>query len=226
RTIRRKHITLDNLYASIAEGELKELRLILKVDVHGSLEALEGALKQLGHEEVRLNVLHRGVGAINESDILLADASDAIIIGFHVVCTPQAAGLSDEKGVDVRTYSIIYEAVDAMRAALEGMLEPEKREKVVGRLTIRATFKVSRIGTIAGCYVDDGAVSRSDSVRLVRDGVVVFSGSLASLKRFKDDVSQVKSGYECGLRLHGFDDVKVGDSLEAFTIEQFAKTLS
>jgi translation initiation factor IF-2 len=226
RSFRRKHITLENLYTSIAEGELKELRLIIKVDVQGSLGALEGALEQLGHEEVRLNILHRGVGGINESDILLADASDAIVMGFHVVCTPQAAALAEEKGVDVRTYSIIYEAVDSIKAALEGMLEPEKHEKVVGRLTVRATFKISRIGTVAGCYVESGIVSRRNNMRLVRNGVVTYDGALASLKRFKDDVSQVQNGYECGVRLVGFDDIKVGDSLEAYTIEKVAKTLA
>lgn len=223
--VRRKHITLENLYASIAEGSLKDLRLVIKGDVHGSVEALEGALNRFDHEEVRMNILHRGVGAINESDILLADASDAIVIGFHVVCSPLAASLAEEKGVDVETYSVIYEAVDSMKSALEGMLEPEKRETVVGRLTVRATFKVSKVGTVAGCFVDDGTVSRRDSIRAARNGIVVYSGSIASLKRFKDDVSQVSSGYECGIRLAGFDDVKVGDTLEAYSIEEVAKKL-
>lgn len=223
--VQRKHITLENLYASIAAGSLKEIRLIIKADVHGSVEALEGALSQLDHEEVRMNILHRGVGGINESDILLADASDAIVIGFHVICTPTAKVLAEEKGVDVETYSIIYQAIDSIKSALEGMLEPERRETVVGRATVRAVFKVSRMGSIAGCYVDDGVISRRDSMRLARNDIVIHSGNIASLKRFKDDASQVQSGYECGIRLDGFDDIKVGDTLEAYIIEEIAKKL-
>lgn len=222
----RKHVTLENLYASIAEGSLKEIRLIVKADVHGSLEALEGALGRIGHEELRMNILHRGVGGINESDVLLADASDAIIIGFHVVCTPIAANLAKEKGVDIETYSIIYEAVDSIKSALEGMLDPEEKETITARITVRATFKVSKVGTVAGCFVDDGTVSRRNRIRLVRDGVVVHNGSLASLKRFKDDVSQVQNGYECGIRLAGFDDIKVGDAIEAYSIEKIARKLT
>ena len=172
-----------------------------------------------------MNILHRGVGGVNESDILLADASDAIVVGFHVICTQAAAVLAEEKGVDVETYSVIYEAVDSIKSALEGMLEPEKKETVVGRVTVRAVFKVSRLGSVAGCYVDSGDISRRNSIRLARDGVVIHSGSIASLKRFKDDVSQVQSGYECGIRLEDFDDIKVGDTMEAYTVEEIAKKL-
>jgi translation initiation factor IF-2 len=184
--------------------------------VDGSIEALTDSLLKLSTEEVRVNVLHKAVGPINETDILLASASDAIVIGFQVRPSLQARKIAENEGVEIRTYSIIYNAIEDVKSAMEGLLEPKIEEKIVANVEIRETFKIPKVGTIAGCYVMDGKVSRNNKVRLVRDGIVMYTGELASLKRFKDDVKDVSAGFECGLNIKNYNDIQVGDIVEAF----------
>ncbi len=209
-------VTLDDLFDRIKEGQVKELNIIVKADVQGSVEAVRQSLEKLSNEEVRVRVIHGGVGAVRESDVMLAYASNAIIVGFNVRPDPGAAASAERQGVDVRMYRIIYDAIEEVQAAMKGMLDPTFREEVTGHAEIRQTFRVSGVGTIAGCYVQDGSLSRNEQVRIVRDGVVVHEGKLASLKRFKDDVKEVNSGYECGLGIENFNDIKEGDIVEGF----------
>lgn len=220
----RRPVSLDDLFAQINEGGLKELNIIIKGDVQGSVGALEDAFEKTDQSEVRLRVIHTGVGAINESDVMLASASQAIVIGFNVRPRPEASALAEREGVDVRTYRVIYRAIEDVQNALVGMLDPDIVEDVIGQLEVRATFKASRVGTIAGCYVTEGVVRRSSKVRLVRDGTVVHEGTLGSLKRFQDDVREVTAGFECGVLIADYNDVKEGDQIEAFETREVART--
>jgi len=219
-------VSLEELYDKIKAGEAKELRVILKADVQGSVEAVQNALSQLSTDEVKLNVLHASVGGVSESDVLLASASKAIIIGFNIRPEAKASELAEREGVDVRLYTIIYEAQNEMRSALEGMLAPTLREKVVGRAQVRQPFPIPGVGTIAGSFVTDGKLTRASRVRLVRDSVPVWEGKISSLRRFKDDVREVASGFECGIGLENFNDVKPGDVIEAFEVEEIARRLA
>jgi translation initiation factor IF-2 len=203
-----------------------QLRLIIKADQGGPAEALADALAQLGTEEVRVDVVHRGVGAITESDILLAKASGAMVLGFHVRPDSNARAAAEREQVDVRTYRIIYEAVEDVRNALEGMLKPEEKETVLGEAAVQQLFKVSKVGTIAGCMVRGGIIQRTAKARVVRDGVTVYTGNLSSLKRFKDDVKEVREGLECGIGIENFNDLKVGDVIESFRMEEVKRTLT
>lgn len=212
----QKHITLDEIGRRLAIGNFKELNIIVKGDVDGSIEALSDSLLQLSTEEIQVNVIHKSVGQISESDVLLASASDAIIIGFQVRPSTGARKLAEQEQIDIRLYSIIYDAIEELKAAMEGMLAPKFEEKIVANVEIRETFKISKVGTIAGCMVLDGKINRNHDVRVIRDGVVVFTGKLASLKRYKDDVKEVSAGYECGLNIQNFNDIKEGDIVEAY----------
>jgi translation initiation factor IF-2 len=211
-----KHITLDEIGRRLAIGDFKELNVIVKGDVDGSIEALSDSLLKLSTEKVAVNIIHKSVGAISESDVLLASASNAIIIGFQVRPSPSARKLAEVEEIDIRLYSIIYDAINEIKAAMEGMLAPEFEEKVVCNIEVREVFKITRVGTIAGCYVLDGKVTRNTKVRVIRDGIVIHTGALGSLKRFKDDVKEVSSGYECGLDIEGFNDIVVGDIIEGY----------
>jgi len=221
----RAHITLENLFTRIAEGKAKEVRVILKADVKGSAEVLIKALQDLSTGEIKVRVLHQGIGGVTESDVLLADASDAMIIAFNVVPDDRARELARDKGVDVRVYQVIYHLMEELKAAMEGMLEPEEKEVVTAHLEIRQVFNISRVGTIAGCFVKSGTISRPDSIRLVRNGAIVYTGRMESLKRFKEDVKEVKEGFECGVKIAGYDDLKNGDVIESFRIEKIARKL-
>ena len=214
------HVTLDNLFDTLKEGDLKEVDLIIKADVQGSAEALAQSFKKIDVEGVRVNIIHQAVGAINESDVTLAEASNAIIIGFNVRPTPQAKIQAESDQVDIRLHNVIYKAIDEVETAMKGMLEPVFEEKVTGEVEIRETYKVSKLGTIGGGYVMDGYIQRDSGVRVIRDGIVIYEGKLASLKRFKDDVKQVKQGFECGLMVEKYNDIKVGDRIEAFVMEE------
>ena len=215
-----RHVTLDDLYSRVQEGQLARLNVIIKGDVHGSVDVLRTSLQKLSTDEVKLDVLHSAVGGVNESDVLLASASDAVIIGYHVVANPEAKKMAEDHGVDIRTYNVIYEAVDAVKAAMEGLLEPEYREEATGRVEVRQVFNISGVGTVAGSYVLEGEVTRGQQARLVRDGVVAHEGKIGTLRRFKQDVKSVQSGYECGLTLENFGDIHVNDVVEAYkTIE-------
>jgi translation initiation factor IF-2 len=220
----RRPVSLDDVFARIREGGLKELNIIIKGDVQGSVGALVDALEKVEQTEVRLRVIHTGVGAINESDVMLASASEAIIIGFNVRPRPEAKGLADREGVDIRTYRVIYRAIEDVRDALVGLLEPDVVEDVVGELEVRATFRASRLGTIAGCYVTEGVVRRSSHVRLIREGTVVHEGRIASLRRFNEDAREVTAGFECGLLIEDYNDVKEGDQIEAYELREVART--
>ncbi|MHC4320782.1 MAG: translation initiation factor IF-2 [Planctomycetota bacterium] len=221
----RQHVTLDNLYKKIEEGQVKEINVILKADFKGSVEVLKKSLEEISTKEVRTRVLHSGVGGITETDILLADASDAVVIGFHVVPEDKAKMLAESCGVDVRLYKIIYDATNDIKAALEGLLEPDKIEQVLGSVEVRKIFKVSKVGNIAGCYVKSGKILRNSQVRLIRDSVVLYDGKIATLRVVKDDAKEVKAGFECGVRIAGFDDIKVGDIIESYEIQHIARTL-
>ncbi len=212
----QRHITLDEIGRRIALGDFKELNIILKGDVDGSVEALTDSFQKLSTEEIQVNIIHKGVGAITESDVLLASASDAIIIGFNVRPVGTARQVADKEEIDIRSYSIIYDAINDLKDAMEGMLSPEFKEEISGSAEIRETFKISKIGTIAGCMVMDGKIFRNSEIRIIRDGVVVFTGVLQSLKRFKDDVKEVSKGYDCGLQIKNYNDIKEGDLLEAY----------
>jgi len=215
-----RKVSLDDLFAQIKEGELKELAIIVKADVQGSAEAVKASLEKISNEEVRVRVIHSAVGAINESDIMLASTSNAIIVGFNVRPDAAARDSAVRNEVDMRMYRVIYECIEEIEAAMKGMLAPQFKEVLLGHAEVRQTYKVSKIGTIAGCYVQDGKILRNSSVRLVRDGIVIHEGELASLKRFKDDVKEVATGYECGLSIERYNDIKEGDVIEAYTMEQ------
>ncbi|MCX7822972.1 MAG: translation initiation factor IF-2 [Syntrophobacterales bacterium] len=212
-------VTLEKLYEQIREGQLKELNLILKTDVQGSLEALTEAIRKLSHPEIKINIIHSATGAINETDIMLASASNAIVIGFNVRPDAKVEELAQREKIDVRFYNVIYQLIDDIKAAMVGLLEPEYQEKVLGRAEVRQTFHISKVGTVAGCYVLNGVVQRSAKVRVLRDQVVVYDGRIASLKRFKEDAREVKAGFECGILIENFNDIKVGDILEVYVME-------
>jgi translation initiation factor IF-2 len=216
---------LENVFEQLQEGA-KSLTLIIKADVQGSYEGLAHALTKLSTDEVRVNIVHTGVGGITESDVNLALASKAVIIGFNTRADVAARKLAEHSGVDIRYYNVIYDAVDDVKAAINGMLAPERKEAVLGTVEVRNVFKISKVGTVAGCMVTDGLVRRGSQVRLIRDGVVIHTGELDSLKRFKEDVREVKSGFECGLSLRNFNDVQVGDHLEVFEVVEVARTLA
>ena len=221
-----KKTTLESLYTDIADSEVRELKVIIKADLQGSAEALKSSLEKLSTREIRLSVIHSSAGAINESDVTLAAAdSNAIIIGFNVRPTPKAKTLAEQEQVEIRKYNIIYKCVEEIQAAMEGMLQPDTKEEVIGQVEVRDTFKVPKIGIIAGCMVSEGIVRRSSSVNLIRDGIVKFTGKISSLKRFKDDAKEVSTGYECGIGLENWQDIQVGDKLEIFEIVEVAKKL-
>ena len=222
----RQHVTLDNLYQKIEDGQVKEINVILKADFKGSVEVLKKSLEKISTKEVRTKILHSGVGGITETDILLADASDAVVIGFHVVPEDKARTLAEKCGVEVRLYKVIYDATNDIKDALEGMLEPDKIEQILGSVEVRKVFKVSKIGNIAGCYVKSGKVLRNSLVRLIRDSVVLYDGKISTLRVVKDDAKEVKAGYECGIKIAGFDDIKVDDVIESYEIQHVARTLN
>ncbi|TCP30292.1 translation initiation factor 2 (bIF-2) [Scopulibacillus darangshiensis] len=216
-------VSLDDLFQKIKEGDMKEINVIVKADVQGSVEALAGSLRKIDVEGAKINIIHTGVGGITESDIILASASNAIIIGFNVRPDGNAKKTADTEKVDIRLYRVIYDAIDEMEAAMKGMLDPEFREKVIGQIEVRTTFKVSKVGTIAGCYVTEGKISRDAGIRLIRDGIVIYEGEVDTLKRFKDDAKEVATGYECGVTLEKFNDIKEGDTMEAYVMEEIKK---
>jgi translation initiation factor IF-2 len=219
-------VSLEDVFEQVREGKTAELNLVLKADVAGSLEAIQDEIAKLPQDQVTLNVIHTATGGISNSDVMLAAASGAVIIGFNVRPLPEAANLAAHEGVDVRTYTVIYKITEDLRAAMLGMLEPEEVEQSLGLAEIRQTFRASRVGTIAGCHVTQGKIIRSAKVRLVRDGRIVFDGTIASLKRFKDDVREVEEGFECGIVLESFQDVKVGDVIEAYETRQVERELT
>ncbi len=222
----RTHVTLENLYESLAAGQERHLRMILKADVQGSIEPLAESLKGVGTDEVSLRILHQGVGSVNVSDVLLADASDAIILAFRVGVEDRARTLAKDRGVDIRHYRVIYDAAQAVKDALEGLLEPELKEEKVGVSEVRQVFKISHVGSVAGCYVREGQVRRGGRVRVLRSGVVVHEGAVASLRRGKNDVREVDSGFECGIKLEGYDDIQVGDLIECYAVREVKRALS
>jgi translation initiation factor IF-2 len=221
----RRHVTLENLFSRLEEGKIKEVKTIIKADVKGSLEPLCQELEKLGTDEVKVKIIHSDVGGISESDVMLADASDALLIGFHVVPDEKARILAEERNVEVRLYQVIYEATGDMRKALEGLLEPERREVIVGHLEIREVFRASRLGRIAGCHVTDGRVERGGKARLIRDSRVIYTGKIESVRRFKEDVREVREGFDCGIRISGYDDISPGDVIETFEIQEIARSL-
>jgi translation initiation factor IF-2 len=222
----KKHITLDEIGRRLAIGNFKELNVIVKGDVDGSVEALSDSLLKLSTKEIQVAIIHRGVGQISESDVLLASASDAVIVGFQVRPSTAARRLAENEEIEIRLYSIIYDAINDVKAAMEGMLAPEQEEVIVGNAEVRETFKVTKVGTVAGCMITDGYVKRNNPIRLIRDGIVVYAGKLNSLKRFKDDVGEVRSGYDCGMGIENFNDIKVGDVIESYEMREVKRTLA
>ena len=218
-------LTLDDIGRRIAVGNFQELNVIVKGDVDGSVEALSDSLIRLSTEEIQVNVIHKAVGQISESDVVLAAASNAIIIGFQVRPSVAARRNAEKEGVEIRLYSIIYDAINDVKSAMEGMLSPEIKEEITANVEVLQTFKISKVGTIAGCMVKEGKIKRSNKVRLIRDGIVVYSGELGSLKRFKDDAKEVVAGQDCGLNIANFNDVRVGDIIEAYEETEVKKTL-
>ena len=214
-------VTLDNLFSQIAEGEMKELPIIVKADVQGSVEAVKQSLEKLSNDEVRVKVIHGGVGAVSESDVMLANASNAIIVGFNVRPDPVAKQNAEQSGVDIRLYRIIYDAIEEITDAMKGMLAPKYREVETARIEVRQVYKISNVGTVAGSYVLDGKVGRNNEIRVVRDGIVIAEDKMSSLKRFKDDAKEVAAGFECGITLEKFTDIKEGDIFEAFYMEEY-----
>src|SRR5574343_278670 len=221
----KKHTTLAELGRRIALGQFKELNIIIKGDVDGSVEALADSFSKLSTEEIEIKIIHKGVGAITESDVLLASASDAIIIGFNVRPQGNAKQLADKEEIDIRNYSIIYDAIDDLKDAMEGMLSHEMKEEITGTAEIREIFKVTKVGSIAGCMVTDGKIFRNSKIRLIREGVVIYTGELATLKRFKDDVKEVAKGYDCGMQIKNYNDIKEYDLIEAFQEVEVKKKL-
>jgi translation initiation factor IF-2 len=221
-----RHITLEDFHERMLAGEKKQLNVVIKADVQGSVDVLQTSLAKLGNEDVRVSIVHAGVGSINESDVLLASASDAVVIGFHVTASAKIQKISEQEGVDIRTYRVIYEAINDVHSALEGMLAPELKEVVMGHAEIRQVFRSSAVGNIAGCYVQDGEILRNSPARLLRDGVVVHEGKLQTLRRQKDDVRSVVAGLECGIKIENFDDIKTGDIIEVYRIESVAQALA
>ncbi|MEO1816461.1 MAG: translation initiation factor IF-2 [Acetobacterium sp.] len=220
---RRSNVSLDDLFSQIQDGNIQDVNIIIKADVQGSIEAIKQSLEKLDNEAVRINIIHGAVGAINETDVLLASTSNAIVIGFNVRPDKNAVKLAETEEVDIRLYRVIYDAVEDIKKAMEGMLAPEFREKVMGNAEIREVFKIPSIGTIAGCYITEGKINRNDDVRIIRDGIVILEGKIASLRRFKDDVKEVNTGYECGIGIEKYNDLKVGDNIEAFTMEKIER---
>ncbi len=221
----RQAVTLENLYSKMAEQKIKSLNLILKADVQGSIEALTKELEKLENDEVPIRVLLKGVGGITESDIVLADASQAIVIGFRVAPEDRAVSMADEKKIEIRRYDIIYQVTDDIKKAVEGMLVPEVKEVHLGRAVVRQVFKISKVGAVAGCFVTQGTIERSAKVRLIREGREIYKGSVEALKRFKDDVKEVPQNFECGIKIGNFDDIKAGDVIEAYRIDIIRRTL-
>ncbi|MBQ4021821.1 MAG: translation initiation factor IF-2, partial [Bacteroidales bacterium] len=220
-----QHITLEEIGRRIAIGNFKELNIVLKADVDGSIEALTDSLIKLSTEEVKVNVIHRAVGAISESDVLLAAASNAIIIGFQVRPSANARKMAEKEGIEIRLYSVIYDAINEVKDGIEGMLAPEEKEEITATAEVLETFKISKVGTIAGCMVRDGKLTRAAKIRVIRDGIVVYTGVLGSLKRFKDDVKEVAAGFDCGLNIDGYNDIKIGDVIESYTIVEVKRKL-
>jgi translation initiation factor IF-2 len=220
-----KHITLDEIGRRLAIGNFKELNVIVKGDVDGSIEALSDSILKLSTEEIQVNIIHKSVGQITESDVMLASASNAIIIGFQVRPSVNARKIAEQEEIDIRLYSIIYDAINELKAAMEGMLAPEFEEKIVCTIEIRETFKIPKVGTIAGCMVQSGKVNRNTKIRIIRDGIVVHTGELASLKRFKDDVKEVATGYECGLNIANFNNIEINDIIEGYEQVSIKRTL-
>jgi translation initiation factor IF-2 len=218
-------LSLEQLYEKIQKGEVKELNVVVKGDVQGSVEAVSESLRKLSTDAIRLRVINSSVGAITETDVNLATASNAIVLGFNVRPEVKAQALAEKEGVDIRLYNIIYDAVDDIKKAMEGLLEPTLKEKFLGRAEIREVFSVPKHGNVAGCYVLDGKMQRNSQVRLLRDNIVIYEGKMASLRRFKDDVKDVAAGYECGISLENYNDIKIGDVIESFEIEKIAATL-
>jgi translation initiation factor IF-2 len=218
-------IRLEDLSRAIAEGQLKELALVIKADVQGSIEAVVDQFHKLPQDKIKLRVIRSGVGAITESDVLLAQASNAVVVGFNVRPERKASEAAERDKIEIRLYTVIYDAVEEMKKAMEGLLEPTLKEVRLGAAEVRDTFKISKVGTIAGCYVQDGKVTRQAQVRLLRDNVVIYTGKVSSLKRFKDDASEVKAGMECGIGIAGYNDVKPGDVIEFFVTEKVKETL-
>ncbi|MBQ2837259.1 MAG: translation initiation factor IF-2, partial [Peptococcaceae bacterium] len=222
---RNTKVSLEDLFAQIKEGDIKELNIILKADVQGSIEAIRQSLEKLGNDEVRVNIIRTAVGGIREADVMLAAASNALIIGFNVRPDVGARKMAEKESIQINTYRVIYEAIEDVKAALSGMLDPDIKEVELGQAEVRSTFKVPKVGLVAGCYVTEGKITRNARVRVVRDGVVIHDGNLGSLKRFKDDVKEVATGYECGLGFERFNDIKEGDILEAYTFEEVKRAL-
>jgi len=220
-----KHLTLEEIGRRLALGDFKELNIIVKGDVDGSIEALSDSLLKLSQDEIQVNVIHKAVGQITESDVLLASASDAIIIGFQVRPSAQARKLAEKEEIDIRLYSVIYKAIEEVKEAMEGMLSPDIKEEILGTAEVREAFKISKVGTVAGCFVIEGKLVRSEKIRLIREGIVIYTGDLGSLKRFKDDAKEVARGYECGLNIEKYNDIKVGDQIECFTEVEVARKL-
>jgi translation initiation factor IF-2 len=221
----KKHITLDEIGRRLAIGNFKELNVIVKGDVDGSIEALSDSLLKLSNEEVQINIIHKAVGQISESDVLLASASDAIIVGFQVRPSASARRLAENEEIEIRLYSIIYDAINEIKDAMEGMLAPEVEEVITGNAEVREVFKISKVGTVAGCMVTDGVIKRNQKIRLIRDGIVILSGEVDALKRFKEDVNEVKNGFECGISIKNFNDIKVSDVIEGFEQREVKRTL-
>ncbi|GAB4040904.1 hypothetical protein GCM10028809_66510 [Spirosoma gilvum] len=221
----RKHITLEEIGRRKAIGTFKELNVIVKGDVDGSVEALSDSLLQLSTEEVQVNIIHKAVGQISESDVLLASASDAVIVGFQVRPSSSARRLAEQEQIEIRLYSIIYDAINEVRDAMEGLLAPTVEEVIVGNIEVRDVFKISKVGTVAGCYVTEGTIKRNNKIRIIRDFIVIHTGEISALKRFKDDVNEVKTGYECGLSIRNFNDIEVGDIIESFELKEVKRTL-
>lgn len=212
-------VSLEDLYSQIQEGKVKELAIVVKADVQGSVEAIRQSLEKLSTDDVKVRVIHGAVGAITETDVTLAAASNALVIGFNVRPDGNATVQAEKENIEIKTYRIIYDAIEDVKSAMIGMLEPEYKEVVNGKAEVRMTYKISNVGTIAGCYVTDGKIVRNSEIRVIRDGIVIFESTLASLKRFKDDAKEVAKGYECGLSVEKFNDLKEGDVIESFTME-------
>ena len=222
----KRPVSLEELHQQIKEGEVKELSIIVKADVQGSVEAVKDALEKLSTEQIKLRVIHGAVGGITETDVMLASASNAIIIGFTVRPEPKAQEIADREKVDIRVYRVIYDAINDVKAAMEGLLEPTLKERVLGRAEVRQTFSIPKVGVVAGVYVTDGTMTRASAgIRVIRDNVIVYEGKIGSLKRFKEDVKEVQGGYECGVGVENFNDIKIGDILEVYDFEKIPAKL-